>query len=446
VAEVALVCDLKSGYDLSDGEGMETARRIVEDVTTELYHTGAPLDVFFLSQLPRADLSRYKLLVFLNTLAMTDAEAAHATRLRESGKYTLLWLWLPGLIGSKGIDVAQASRVTGFDLALRRRRVPGRLEIVAHESPLAAAVAAEKVVRLHETRCEPVPEINRPSVWANPRTAEFMQRHFRTHEIATDGQGIRWTLDTDYRWSDIHLRRPIDACDALAIELKPDDHWLRLRFQLVLVDRNGAEFAPPEEGFDDARPTRRLYPIAGMTNAPWSKLKPKQPAWPAQSLKLVLSGTANAGQVRLDVRQVARAWGRVETVPRRTLGDGIAFGPALAARSGQTIGVVGPANDCLLAASPDGRNVLFGMPCASRELLRTIVDRAGVHRYLCDGDDVVRADSQLLVVHTREGGPREIRLPRPARLRDAITGQPVGEGDRIRLALPPDSTSIWKME
>jgi hypothetical protein len=446
VAEVALVCDLQSAYLLSDGEGMQTAARLLENVGTELYHSGAPLDVLFLEQLAHTDLSRYKLLVFLNTLAMGDAAAAQAARLRAAGQHTILWLWLPGLIGPRGVDVARASRVTGFELELLRRRVPGRLELLASGSPLTAAIPAEDVFRLHETRCVPLADVNRPDAWLNPRSAAFMQRYFRQHALAPDGAGIRWTLDTDYRWSDIHLRGPIETCDGLAIELKPDRHWGQLRFQLSLVDRQGAEFITGEEGFDDDRPARRLFPIAGLTNAPWSKLKPARPAWPAQALKLILSGTAHVGPVRLDIRQVARVWGQVEKFQRRTCGDGIPFGPALAARSGQALGVVPRTHDCLLAASPDGRNVLCSMPSVPRELLGALLDRAGVHRYLRNPADVVRADSQLLVVHTRDGGQREIRLPRSVRLRDALSGQLVGQGTCIPLTLPPASTSIWKIE
>ena len=52
-AEVALVCDPASAYALTDGEGMATAYRLINDFTTELYHTGTPFDTIFLSQLLR---------------------------------------------------------------------------------------------------------------------------------------------------------------------------------------------------------------------------------------------------------------------------------------------------------------------------------------------------------------------------------------------------------
>ena len=59
------------------------------------------------------------------------------------------------------------------------------------------------------------------------------------------------------------------------------------------------------------------------------------------------------------------------------------------------------------------------------------MDQAGVHRYLHRLDDVVRADSWLLAIHTDAGGPRTLHLPRPARVTDAITGELVGAGKTV---------------
>jgi hypothetical protein len=227
-AQVAVVYDLNSTYYLSDSEGMTTHLRLVENVVKELYRTGAPFDMFLLPQLAETDLSRYKLIVFLNTFAMDEAQSAMVERLRKSGRYVTLWLWLPAVVGPKGIDVAQASVVTGFKLRLLRQRVPGRIRVVAKGSPLLP------------------------------------------------------------------------------------------------------------EGF--------------------------------------------------------------------AFGDGVPFGPALVAEDGDPIGVAEGTRYPLLASKSGGRNVFLGAPFAPLELLSALVDIAGVHRYDRNPNDIVRAASWFLVVHTKEGG------------------------------------------
>ena len=119
----ALVCDLESAYCLTDTEGMTTAYGLIQNVTTELHHIGAPFDVVFLSQLEKAA-ARYKMLVFLNTFHATDPQVALLETLRRAGRHAMLWLWTPGLVGPEGIDPVRASRVTGFKHGLVRTRMP----------------------------------------------------------------------------------------------------------------------------------------------------------------------------------------------------------------------------------------------------------------------------------------------------------------------------------
>ena len=100
-----------------------------------------------------------------------------------------------------------------------------------------------------------------------------------------------------------------------------------------------------------------------------------------------------------------------------------------------------------LVRSGAGRNLVLycAAPFLPREVLRNVAREAGVHQYSRDPGDIVRADSQYLVIHTREGGDRRLRLPAPVTLRDALTGQEVGQGRSARVTLPPDSTTVWEM-
>jgi hypothetical protein len=273
-AEVAVVCDPGSAYALTDGAGMATALGLISNFTTELYHTGTPFDTIYLSQLSKADLSRYKLLIFQNTMIFDDQQVAAIRKLQGPSGPAMLWVWLPGLLSPKGISVEQASRVTGFDLELLRMRLPNCVEIT--DGPMAAALRDEK------------------------------------------GQ---------------HL-----------------------------------------------------------------------------------------------------AFGNREP-----------FGPVLAARDGRQIGFAQGTPHCLLASKAGGRQMFLGAPFASRQLLAAIMAAAGVHRYDSDFEDVVRGDSRLLVIHTKQGGARDIMLPRPGGLCDAVTGQPIGKGQHISVKLPPSTTAIWKL-
>jgi hypothetical protein len=291
-AEVALVCDPGSAYGLSDGEGMSTAYHLINDFATELYHTGAPFDTIYLSQLlkmpsqnsplpqagegpgVRAELSRYKLLIFLNTLIVDDGQVAQIRQLQQASGPAMLWLWLPGLVSGGRLSAEHASRLTGFDLELLRTHLPGRMEIT--DGPLAAAL--------------------------------------RT------GSGQRFIID------------------------------------------NGAP-----------------------------------------------------------------------------------FGPALAARDGERMGFAQGTRHCLLASKAGGRQTFLGVPFAPRQLLAAILEAAGVHRYNSNLEDVVRGDSLLLVVHTKDGGPRNIMLPHPAKLCDALSGEMIGQGQHISVKLPPSTTAIWKL-
>jgi hypothetical protein len=273
-AEVALVLDPASAYGLTDSDGMWTAYHLINGLTTELYYTGAPFDIIYRSQLPKAELSRYKLLIFLNTLLVDDQQAGQLAQLQKASGPAMLWVWLPGLLSPGGISVEQASRLTGFDLELLRTRLPGRVEVTA--GPLAAAL------------------------------------------------------------------RPADG-----------GHFV---------------FNSPE-----------------------------------------------------------------------------LVGPVLAARDGQRMGFTFGTQHCLLASKAAGRQVFLGVPFAPRQLLAEILSGVGVHRYDTNFEDVVRGDSRLLAIHTKNGGPRDIRLPRPAKVCDALTGEPIGQGDHISVKLSPSTTAIWKL-
>ena len=70
----------------------------------------------------------------------------------------------------------------------------------------------------------------------------------------------------------------------------------------------------------------------------------------------------------------------------------------------------------------DWTSIYAGCLCLPHEILAAIVARSGAHLYSAPGD-IVYANDSFLAIHTRVGGPRTIRLRRPADVTDTLTGK-----------------------
>lgn len=92
----------------------------------------------------------------------------------------------------------------------------------------------------------------------------------------------------------------------------------------------------------------------------------------------------------------------------------------------------------------NGANSVFcSAPQLPAALLRNLARLAGVHIY-DDQGDVLFANSGFLAIHTAHAGERLIRLPRPATVTDAMTGEPVGRNVReFRATIPGQETRCW---
>jgi hypothetical protein len=86
------------------------------------------------------------------------------------------------------------------------------------------------------------------------------------------------------------------------------------------------------------------------------------------------------------------------------------------------------------------------LPFVPRQILAALLDEAGVQRYTTSPEIIVRADSGLVALHTKDGGRCDLRLPRAATVSDALTGAAIGQGERLTLDLPPTSTTLLRLE
>jgi hypothetical protein len=199
----------------------------------------------------------------------------------------------------------------------------------------------------------------------------------------------------------------------------------------------------PALTFSDDSWRTATWPIGAFSNAPWSRAKPEVPAWPIRGAKVLIYNTGGQGLLHIRIAALEAVEGEVRSGEEFAFGRGVPFGPALNLGSGVPVGVATGTDICLLAMDRSGKSIVLGAPFAADGLLSEVLARAGVHRFLRDSPDIVRGDSRFLVVHTRDGGPRTLHLPRPALLRDAVSGKRIGSGVQIRVELEPASTAIW---
>ncbi len=446
-AQIALVCDLESPYYLSDGEGMKIAYRMIESVTTELHHIGAPFDAIHLDQLDDADLDRYRMIVFLNTTGMTDQQAARIAELREAGQHAMVFLWAPGLTGPDGISTDRASRVTGVKLNLIEKWLPGVIDATG-DDPLLEGLTTVEVQTMRVTGARPVAGFDDAANWYNPRDTKTMEKQYSAFEFESMTGGLRWVFDTSASYSDVHCNFAMPEADGIGYDLRLEGEASWLTARLAIKDANWAEFVSPTEVIVPGIDYRFDYPFTAFENAPWSKLKPEEIAFPLNGCKVVLSETANAGRCVLEMTNLRALEGTITKHAARRFGEG-SFAPALVPSGAdvRVLGTLAGTEYTGLVADGSGRatTVFCSAPFIPREILANLADEAGVHRYLDTLTDVVRADSRFVAIHTKEGGDRTLNLLESAMVTDALTGERIGSGSRIPLVLPPDSTTILEL-
>jgi hypothetical protein len=78
------------------------------------YRVGAPMDSLFRFDFTRQDAHKYRLLFFVNTFLLSEAETNQLrSKLKDSGT-TVVWYYAPGFINPGQLDLGQMERLTGF--------------------------------------------------------------------------------------------------------------------------------------------------------------------------------------------------------------------------------------------------------------------------------------------------------------------------------------------
>lgn len=448
-AQIALVVDLESCYYLSDGHGMDRAYRLVEDLGTELYHIGAPFDAIHLDQLEDADLARYRMLVFLNPFMLDADEAVLLRNLREQGEHAMVFLWAPGLLTPNQVSVAQAETVTGIDLELLEQWLPMRIDADATD-PLMVDLPPQTVYDLQPADATTIGGFRDVTAWYNPRDEETMEEWYTQYEMEEIPDGVRWSFDTSASWTDIHWTAPemFEPKDGLGLDLTLSGGAPTVRFTFVIKDANSHEFTPPEQVLVAGESYEMRWPLEAFEPARWSRETSEAPALPLRGCKFVLRDTGNAGECVVEMRNLSAIEGEVTTRQMARYGSG-AFAPALVPgrEDARVLGRIAGTELPGIVATGAGRGltVYSAAPFMPREVLAAILREAGVHRYLGESADVLRADERFIALHTAGGGQRTLRLPRAATVIDALTGQTLGSGQMLEIDTEPDSTLLMEL-
>lgn len=445
-AQVVVVSDLSSCYALADGGAIPTHYGLVQGITTELYHTGTPFDSVLLSQLDTLDLSACRVLIFLNTLVVPPS--LRATLAKLSQERTVLWLWAPGIGDGARLDPDLVQALTGFRLAAGSSSAaqvtcePGQT--------LTATVPGTPRWSLAPRQTQPVAGLLDAEQWFNPRDAQTMAAHYNAFAWRRDGDRLRWDVATSDGWTDIHLKTTIAApCDGFTLEVSGAGGAIGLGLRLVIKDADAAEFVAPALAITP-QPQTAVLPLAAFGKAPWSRATATAPRFPLSGAKFVLNDVGGPQPLTVLLHAFASVQGEVGKTEIRQYGEPGSACPVLTIADPQAtvLGRESSSGAVLLASrgEPRRRQVFSALPFVPRQILAALLDEAGVGRYTTSPEIIVRADSGLIALHTKDGGRCDLRLPRAATLVDALSGKGYGQGERITLDLPPVSTTLLRLE
>lgn len=441
VAQVALIADPQSCYVLGDGDAMRVHTALVDQVVGAMARTGAPFDYLLLSQLGAADLSRYRVLVFLDTLNL-DRAARSLVRRATRGR-AVIWLWAPGLLEDLRLSPALVTDLTGFPVRL----APGDAgeALVEGDDPLTAGLPVRRTAAIVVRDRLPIAAAGEREQWYNPRDPETMREGYTAFEVAPIAGGIAWRVATTHGWSDVHLRCDVPGCDGVGLTFAGEGAAAGAMLQVVVKGHDGEEWASGEFRVRD-EPTTIELPLAGLTRAPWYRGEHDSLGLPLTGLKVVLRGLDRGREGTLRLTGVAALIGETREREQRVYPGAGLVHPTLAIDERPGVKVLARRADGGAVVAVRGeagqRQVLSTLAALPAPLLTALFEESGVHRYVRDSAVLVQADSALLALHSATGGPCDVTLPAVERLLDALTGEVLGDGDHLRLDLPRHSTTL----
>lgn len=235
---------------------------------------------------------------------------------------------------------------------------------------------------------------------------------------------------------------------------KVDDETITLLRRKVLCDGNVAIFGP----------------ATGITDG---KVLTAEPATKLLGVRMELALRSPVHQVILQDPRGGPHKITAKLPASMTFGDSLPYGPALVPvdRGVESAGAtpLGHATACFFMhrtglfvrefgsgaagntapgkRGPDDYAILwsFAAPLPAN-LLREAARYAGSHVW-CEEDDVVYASDSFAALHSVKGGRRTLRLPRSARVTDAMTGERIGDAmTEVTFDVTPPATRMFLFE
>ena len=129
VSQVGLIVDEKSFLYVST-----LRRQWVNDISwigsqkAHIDKFGAPYDIYLLDDLKDLDISKYKMIIFLNTFVLKQEERQTIFRKCMRDNRVLLWLYAPGLISDK-ISIDNVSSLVNMEIGYEENRPESEIDV-----------------------------------------------------------------------------------------------------------------------------------------------------------------------------------------------------------------------------------------------------------------------------------------------------------------------------
>jgi len=130
-ADVLLVYDTNSFYYLANNASTDpvTDPVAVNITSADAYRSGVALDMVYLCDLERADLQRYRVVVFVNTYYLTPKQKEFIKTMVAADGRHLVWMCAPGYTDGESNNPDNVSDVTGINLISVEEDVVPMLDI-----------------------------------------------------------------------------------------------------------------------------------------------------------------------------------------------------------------------------------------------------------------------------------------------------------------------------
>lgn len=201
VAEILVVSDEVSCSYATFESGF--LQQTLQPAQVQLAKLGAPHDSILLDDLALADLHRYKLVIFLNCLHLSDAQRGLIRKRVLNRNRTVLWCYAPGLFNGPRASVEAMRELTGIGIVPGEADQRLRLRLALNEA--GAALLADNAAAAPARPAGTI--IGHEHVWAQPFLVEDPQATALGHAEGRGGVALAMKKVKD--WTSIYTLNPV---------------------------------------------------------------------------------------------------------------------------------------------------------------------------------------------------------------------------------------------